>query len=112
MKLAIAGFETGSDAVRDAVREKERFERELLRLGGAGDDSTVFDLDVLRRHLDGNTVALSVSIHRRSEADDPARPWIEFSRTRCLACLVGAEELSERDRRYLRFADAFEKRFR
>ncbi len=30
---------------------------------------------------------------------------------RNLASIIGAEELSERDRRYLRFADAFEKRF-
>ena len=30
---------------------------------------------------------------------------------RNLASIIGAEELSERDRRYLAFADAFEKRF-
>ncbi len=31
--------------------------------------------------------------------------------TRNLAAIVGAEELSERDRRYLKFADAFDHRF-
>jgi V/A-type H+-transporting ATPase subunit B len=31
--------------------------------------------------------------------------------TRNLASIIGADELSERDRRYLRFADAFDTRF-
>ncbi len=44
-------------------------------------------------------------------ADQIYAPYARRSKTRNLASIIGADELSERDRDYLAFADAFDERF-